>query len=931
MIEVKESMKKEVVSMKVSILGGGSEIGASCLHVHIAGTDLLVDAGMRVHGDDVLPSFGMMDHLGKPQAILVTHAHADHIGALPVIHRLFPDVPIFATPPTADLMQIMMRDSYKIMEQRCMEMRTLLPYTKEQMQETLEWVRLLPARGSMCVGDAEVRWYRAGHILGAVMFVIEGGGEKLLVSGDLSFKAGRTIPGAEIPVDERPDAVILESTYGNRMHSDRNTEEKRLADNVAEVVAAGGFALIPAFALGRAQEVLLILQDYMNRGLIPQFPIYVDGLVTPISKIYRRYPQFLKGPVAHRIRTNGDAFLTEGRCTAVEPNNRDAVLQGRPGCIVASSGMLIGGASVWYAERLIGGEKNAVFITGYQDEESPGRKLLNLADGESRELELNGVTHEVKCRVDKYGLSAHGDAGELTRFVATLRPAHTLLVHGDDEARFSLNEKIDPRHRPLQAENGETYVFSERQPEKRAARARRREDRIWKQLKEKIGSLILYRKETHDALRLALCTGVFGRTRSLICQTAKGKQVRLALGQVAETLGPWNRSIDELKEASDKVFRFSRPFVQSIDWPSVQTGTWLFSEIADACSVGDDLKKRLAVALALQSLPDHAKIQDEEGHCRYRIDEENRRLLDRLLLPIQGLKMNATQAMDRIREMLADHPRFIRCGGDALGTDDEHMTLYFDFPDTIGDNERQALSEAIENATGWKAVFSDSVRTDFLEAKINDVLGPVGTPSIYLNDRKVEVGITKPEHADEIRKRLKSETGFTVLFKDDGDASPESAGANDHPAGKQTVVFRAKSPSSRLENNRAIQEAKIWAKEHRLTIYKASIKQLEREPCLEVHFITPEIARQHEEDLEELSRRTGLPVTFARHPKQNEIIRLAAEAIPSGWGMQKNPSLHTGEATLSVKLPERPSEEEIERVGQRIKKETGYRLVVIVR
>ncbi|GAY78405.1 metallo-beta-lactamase family protein, RNA-specific [Sporolactobacillus inulinus] len=440
--------------MKISVLGGGSEIGASCLHIQIGKTNLIIDAGMRVHGDEPLPAIGMLDDLGKPDAILVTHAHADHIGALPVVHRIYPDVPIFANPPTADLMQIMMRDSFKIMTQRCMDRRTLIPYTKEQMEETLRALRLFPANGQMTVGDASVTLHRAGHILGAVMFTIETGEEKLLVSGDLSFKAGRTIPGAEVPTGSRPDALIIESTYGNREHSDRNTEEKRLADNVAEVIAAGGFALIPAFALGRAQEVLLILQDYMDRGLIPQFPIYVDGLVTPISKIYRRYPHYLKGPVAHRIQQNGDAFLTEGRCTAVEPKDREQVLKGKPACIVASSGMLIGGASVWYAERLVGSEKNAVFITGYQDEESPGRKLLSLAEGESRELELNGVVHQVKCRVDKYGLSAHGDAGELTRFISMIRPAKTLIVHGDDEARTALLERIDRRSHPLLTETG---------------------------------------------------------------------------------------------------------------------------------------------------------------------------------------------------------------------------------------------------------------------------------------------------------------------------------------------------------------------------------------------------------------------------------------------------------------------------------------------
>src|SRR5699024_10561440 len=331
--------------MKVSVLGGGNEIGASCLHIEFEHTTILIDAGMRMHGDYLLPALGMLDDLSRPDVILVTHAHADHIVALPFIHSLYPDVPIYATPPTVDLMHIMMKDSYKILEGRCKETNTLPPYTEEQVRQLLQSMLLFPASGKLKIGDVSIKSYRAGHILGAVMFLIEGDGESLFVTGDLSFQAGRTIPGAQVPHGVDPDVLIMESTYGNRVHTDRHTEEKRLAENVAKVIENGGFALIPAFALGRAQEVLLILQDFMDKGLIPEFPIYVDGLVTPISRVYKNYPHYLKGPVSRRIRFHGDAFLTEGRCIAVHPKERESVVQGKPACIVASSGMLIGGAS----------------------------------------------------------------------------------------------------------------------------------------------------------------------------------------------------------------------------------------------------------------------------------------------------------------------------------------------------------------------------------------------------------------------------------------------------------------------------------------------------------------------------------------------------------------------------------------------------------
>jgi Cft2 family RNA processing exonuclease len=902
--------------MKVTILGGGNEIGASCTHIQIGGTSLIVDAGMRVHGEDVLPATGMLDQLDKPAAILVTHAHADHIGALPVIHRIYPDVPIFATPPTADLMQIMMHDSFKIMKQRCQETRTLIPYTREQMEETLRAVRLLPASGRIQFGDLSVTLHRAGHILGAVMFVIEGGGEKLLVSGDLSFNAGRTIPGAEVPARERPDAMLIESTYGNREHSDRNTEEKRLADNVAEVIAGGGFALIPAFALGRAQEVLLILQDYMDRGLIPEFPIYVDGLVTPICKIYRRYPQYLKGPVARRIRIHGDVFLTEGRCTAVEPKDRENVLKGKPACIVASSGMLIGGASVWYAERLVSGEKNAIFITGYQDEESPGRKLLGLAEGQSQELELNGTLHSVRCRVGKYGLSAHADAGELTRFVAMVRPVRTLIVHGDDDARVALQERIDRRSRPMLSENMETYTF-----ERQKGKGAREQAQSQHGPDDKIGKVLLYRESAQDALNIALCVGLHRKTRSFVCRTPKGKIIRLVAEQIAETLGGWNRSFDELKDAADEVLRFSRPYLKRIRWEHALEGTFTFEQIAGRCLPEDDLKLRIALALALQSLP-AASIERDGESVLYRLNRENLTELVQLSLPVQAMRMNKAQAMDRIRALLSDNGHFLRCGVDQAGGH-EQITLYFDFPDVIGPDERRRLAERILSETGWTAVISESVRIDLLQARINEQFGTSGPPSIYLESRTAGLPIDRPEHAADKIERIHKETGFTVVFKSDNRASVSSIGQNS--------FYQAKTTSPAMEMNAAIREAGRWAKDRGITLYKASLKQADGKTYMEIHFITPEVARRHKTDMEELSYRIGRPVTYARNPKQNEVIRIATEHIPASWGMTKNPSLHTAQAELSVRLPAQPPEAELQQIRDTLKNLTGYQLIVDVR
>jgi Cft2 family RNA processing exonuclease len=908
--------------MNISILGGGSEVGASCLHIQIAGTNLLIDAGMRMHADDPMPALGMLENLGEPDVILVTHAHADHIGALPVIHSLYPKTAIYTMPPTADLMRVMLKDSYKILEQKSHQTNTLIPYTEDQVNGLLESLQLFPASGVLKIGSVTVTSYRAGHILGAVMFLIEGNGEQVLVTGDLSFKAGRTIPGAQVPTGIQPDVVVMESTYGNRMHTDRNTEEKRLANDIAEVISNGGFALIPAFALGRAQEVLLVLQDYMEKGLIPEFPIYVDGLVTPISRIYRNYPHFLKGPVAHRVRMNGDAFLTEGRCHAVSPKERNLILKGKPGCIVASSGMLIGGASSWYAERLISDEKNAIFLTGYQDEESPGRKLLNIADGIENQLELNGTVFPVKCQVGKYGLSAHADSNEMTRFIQSLRPTYTLLVHGDDEARTKLYSLIDPIYHPTLVENGESYSFEKRDSGKgvkgkRPYRPLPSDDK----LREKIGSLLLYRSENGPIFKLAICTGINIKSNILFCQTLNGKQVKLSLDQVVETIGKWNRSLDEVRDAADQVFMFSRPYLEKIDWSILPNGPITLGTIFQGLGI-DSIKEQLAISLVLQGLPDKARSKDDQDVSLYKIDAAVKEQLRTLDLQYQGNKVNPTLAMEIVRDFMADSPHFIRCGVDGLGTSQERVTIYFDFPDAVTEKEREGITREIFQATGWKVSFSDSVRQDLLQARLAKLVGgSFGTPSIHLHERKVVLSTVETLNASAIREQIKKETGFEVVFKGDGTSV--------HKMSSTDQIFRANVLSGRLENNQAIEEAKKWARERGITIYRTGIKQQQADVMMEVHFISPEVARNHATDLEELSYRIGMPVTFALNPKQNEIIRITTECIPESWELTKNPSIHIDKSVVTVKVTGAPSDEEIKVISDKIKLLTGYSLEVM--
>ena len=427
--------------MQVIFVGGAQGVGASCVAIELAGQWIVVDAGVRVdRKSDPLPDLALLE--GKDvRAIFVTHAHADHIGALPLLHQAFPLVPIFTSRGTSLLMEVMLADAMKVMARRAVEEMELPLYPEHLIGSMLTRVRPIPVGEPFTLGELPgitVHASRAGHIAAAVSlgFVADEG--SLVVSGDISITPQRTVLGAIAPPLKSPDLLVLESTYGARLHPNRQAEELRLCQAVAEGIARGGHVLIPSFGLGRGQEILLILRAAQEKGQIPLFPIYVDGLIRRVCSTYMLLPEALPPTLQRQIR-RGYAPFSGGEINYVrDPREREKILAGPSSCIVSSSGMLTGGPSAWYAARLAEQELASIFITGYQDEESPGRKLLDLAEHKSSTLDVGGMQVAVRCQVAKYSLSAHADGSELAAYAASLQPKQVALVHGDEEARVAL-------------------------------------------------------------------------------------------------------------------------------------------------------------------------------------------------------------------------------------------------------------------------------------------------------------------------------------------------------------------------------------------------------------------------------------------------------------------------------------------------------------
>ncbi len=417
-------------------LGGAQEIGGSCVLVEFGDTRVLVDAGTRP--DDRVSHMAppLLDSVlssGPPvAAVVVTHAHNDHGGWVPVVVRRWPGVRVLCSPATAELLPLMWQDTARLMRRRAGERRAAgngdidVPYGEEDARVAGSALEDLPFGLRTPVGDFNIELFPAGHILGSAGVVIRGGGRRIVVSGDVSVEPQLGAEPLRLPVtEEETDLLVLESTCCDASHLSREAMVDDLVRSVREVCENGGRVLIPAAALGRAQEIALTLGSRL-----PDLPVLIDGLAGIVAETYGRYAE----------TTAAERPVLSDRVRRVT-DRRAELLAFRRGVVVSTAGTLRGGPAVVWAREILPDPANALFICGYQDEDAPGRRLMELAEGGGT-LELPDGPVEVRAAVRQFQLGAHADLHGLLRVVDEVQPREIMLVHGRENAQRRFRRQL---------------------------------------------------------------------------------------------------------------------------------------------------------------------------------------------------------------------------------------------------------------------------------------------------------------------------------------------------------------------------------------------------------------------------------------------------------------------------------------------------------
>ena len=436
-------------------LSGAAEIGANSYLLNMDGTHIVLDVGVhpKKEGKASKPRLDLLTDAGAPEVIFVSHAHLDHIGALPVLQEDYPQAEVIMTAGTAEVGKAMLHNAVNVMSsKRMFEGIVEYPfYTHGSLERVAaQWIQR-PYEAAFRVGYREnvlATLYDAGHILGSCGVLLETlHGETVFYTGDVQFEDQSLIPGAAFPQDG-VDILIMECTHGATERDAAYTRERelqRFAKTIRETLEGGGAVLIPVFALGKSQELLYEIGRFKAEGLIPDVPVYFGGLGAKITGVYDRLADSTP-------RRQPGLRLNDRVETVPIPRATDAGFPISPGNIyLVSSGMMSPHTlSNKLAAQALSRPENALLIVGYSDPDSPAGRVRSAEPGDLVRLGEqadHGQAYPLLCRLECFDFSGHAPRTALLDYARKLAPRHIVLVHGDETALAEMRDLLQ-QHLP---------------------------------------------------------------------------------------------------------------------------------------------------------------------------------------------------------------------------------------------------------------------------------------------------------------------------------------------------------------------------------------------------------------------------------------------------------------------------------------------------
>jgi len=442
------------ISVRLTSMGGFREVGRSCILMQTRDSNVLLDCGLNVgNPNDRFPYFDIPEFsIRDLDAVIVSHAHLDHCGLVPFLYKYGYRGPVYCTLPTRNIATMLQLDFVQI----CEKEGRATPYSKSDVKSTvLHTIPLNWGKVTDIAPDIKLTLHNSGHILGSSMVHLHfgKGGYNFVYTGDFKYQKTRLLEKAAVKFP-RVESLLIEATYGgpqDRIPS-RQESEKELKQILNSTIRKGGKILIPVLAVGRAQELIIVLEEFISKGIIDKVPVFLDGLISEATAIHTANPDFLSSDLREKILHQGkNPFLSDFFTTVSSHEERLNIIKGGPSIILATSGMLIGGPSVQYLRGLaIDSDSSLVFVS-YQVSGTLGSRIQR-GFREFQYVDPKGRTQLVKLNINTFtleGFSGHSSRSQISQFLRRIQPRPKLVItdHGEESKCVSLSTMIHKKLR----------------------------------------------------------------------------------------------------------------------------------------------------------------------------------------------------------------------------------------------------------------------------------------------------------------------------------------------------------------------------------------------------------------------------------------------------------------------------------------------------